>query len=662
MVKKQTRRDLLQNVAAGVVLSVAGTGASSASPGSAPIDTDELQATAVEVAANSAGVPESAMELRNDGVASWSTLGERYYEAKIWNTRDSEYHRVLLDGNGAEVDRATLDEREEAAYERTYGKLAPELHEKRQNADPADTFEVAVFLADAKTGDVYDAVGVDDRPIDAETKREITAEYERQTESIVSTFVNAASDVAGVDLSETTGTNRVVSATATATALDRLENKPGVERIMEYPEERHLDIDHATSTIRTNSSNDSTYNMSGYPVGHVEFDHPYTSAAINVAGKWWDGGSSGHPSVTAEALASHDDSLPGAAHDADVYTSDDFFNTDSTSGGTYSEKMDWLYDNSVTTVTESVSFSASTREMGTWDLRLNEDIRKKWLNYCSSAGNYGSDSSDAPVNDTARAFNVIACGNTNDQDDSDWSNDEITSGSCWQDPLSEHADSSSDSDADYPIDKPEVSGPAGHSTAPSNTSGFGGGTSMATPMVAGVAGLLSKFSDDFGTTDFRYFPEAVKPILMVSAINDAGSYAREGAGTVSADAARQVVNNGDFILDTYSESNSQQTYDVDLTTAWWRDGGTVRLCVCWLSDESEANYSDTADIHSDVDLDIRLNDPNGDYVGSSYEWDSTFEWIETSFPTDGTYTLDVNKYSWENSSSSKYIGIAWYVV
>lgn len=142
---------------------------------------------------------------------------------------------------------------------------------------------------------------------------------------------------------------------------------------------------------------------------------------------------------------------------------------------------------------------------------------------------------------------------------------------------------------------------------------------------------------------------------MVSARNDAGSWDKEGGGTISAPDAREVVKNGWFEMGTYSESNETQTYDM-----YVESGENVRVAVHWLSNVTNSDFSDNKDVQSDLDLDVSVDDPNGNYVAGSYEWDRCFEWNTFDASSTGTYTIEVDKYRWDASESSRWMGVAWH--
>lgn len=240
-----------------------------------------------------------------------------------------------------------------------------------------------------------------------------------------------------------------------------------------------------------------------------------------------------------------------------------------------------------------------------------------------------------------------------DANDSNWSNDEWVGSETFSylNPYSENA--STDNDY-YPHTKPEVSAIGGEIATPS-TGNEKWGTSFAAPAVTGHLTLLSKFSDDYGTIDFRDFPEVAKSIIMAGALNDEGdSFGKVGTGCIYAKGARVLVKNDWFEFDYYDESNAEQTYTFDAEA-----DEQVRVVLNWLSNVQESEFSDNKNAKSDIDFDLKVRNPSGDRAAGSFEWDRGYEWVEFTASESGTYTIVVDDFRWDASESSREIGIAW---
>jgi hypothetical protein len=185
----------------------------------------------------------------------------------------------------------------------------------------------------------------------------------------------------------------------------------------------------------------------------------------------------------------------------------------------------------------------------------------------------------------------------------------------------------------------------------------GGGTSVSAPAYNGMLAVLNKLSDDHGSYNFHNYPELTRAIMMAAAANDdGGSFDRLGAGVPSAAAMEKIVKDAQIEFAYFDKSNSNQTYDV-----YVGETGELRVALVWLTNMTENDFSNNRDAQSDLDLDLYVDDPNGDLLANSLEYDRGFEWVNTSISTTGVYTLDVQKYRWDASETSREMGLAWYV-
>jgi len=133
------RRDILQHIGGSVVVFSVATSRVSANEG-------DRRSDALEHVSSKHNVAKENLEVLNDSIASWSTLGESYYQAKIHDSSNKRMYRVLLDENNEDVNRQGLHDREEEKYQSLYGKYSQQLNNKISNANQDDTFEVNVRL------------------------------------------------------------------------------------------------------------------------------------------------------------------------------------------------------------------------------------------------------------------------------------------------------------------------------------------------------------------------------------------------------------------------------------------------------------------------------------------------------------------------------------
>lgn len=644
-----SRRSFLKLTGSGLVAISAGTEMTLASE-------QTLRDDAKEYVAQKINANVGDLDVVNESMASWSTLEERYYHAKVLDTDTHTSYQALLDGNGEPVDRDVLHEREREAYRDRYGKLDEKLHEKMQDADADETFEVGVWLEGIDYQAARDAIGFDTRPTTPELRRELSEEHLERVGKKTEAFADTIRGHDGVTVLAADRGSTFVEAEVTAAALDTVEQYAEVRKIFFIDREIRLELDDTTKTHRTYSDNEGSYNASGYPVGQGE-TKPDSTYYVNIGGTNWtddysdsDTDTSGHSQAVMECLASKDDSYPGTAHNADVYHADEILKK-------FDTKIDWFYDNYVCAVNFSWGVGDRDRTMGKWDFRFGQQAYHRDLIMVKSAGNFADSDDDGTydkfdVTSPGLGFNTTAVGNTDNKNNSDWSDDEIAGASAYESPYSRNADSSNDY---FPHTKPEVSASGKDNDLPSG--GNPSGTSVAAPGVAGMYTVLSRLCDDFNVYDVRYYPSVAKAIMMACARNDTGSFDNKmGAGTISANAAEDIIGNGTYVDDSFDETNSSQTY-----TDYLSSDSEVRLALSWLTNVENSEFSDNKDAQSDLDLDLYVYDPDGNQVATSLKFDRGYEFVKFTTSTSGTHEFEVHNYRWDASESSRDIGLAWHV-
>lgn len=277
----------------------------------------------------------------------------------------------------------------------------------------------------------------------------------------------------------------------------------------------------------------------------------------------------------------------------------------------------------------------------------------------SAAGNSGGS-----IGSPAKAWNVITVGATSDNDNPDWSDDQMWPSSAYVNPVSPHNDR----------EKPEVVAVGANVTAigvndvPQTRSG----TSHAAPQVAGLVALLIHRNAALGS-----WPEATKAIIMASSthnitgptiiVRNQGDL-RDGAGAINAalaDTVAQTRNFSDVDPCTVScwwglsISNSNFPVGTDLERRFYaKRGNLIRVAIVWWAhaDTPGNNYSFD---RLDTDLDLRIKDPNNQYIPnvSSLSWDNNYEMVEFVAPQTGEYKIVVRKARADEPSN--YLGIAF---
>ena len=264
------------------------------------------------------------------------------------------------------------------------------------------------------------------------------------------------------------------------------------------------------------------------------------------------------------------------------------------------------------------------------------------------------------VSSPAIAFNVLGVGSFNNNNTGDWSDDVMSGFSSWRNPDSPHGDR----------EKPEVV------AVGENLRGWGfgnleinidPGTSFAAPQVAGLAALLVNRN-----TQINVWPEAIRAIIMASAIHDldgspritSGVDSRDGAGAIVADQAllsaeiRGDLANPCLRSCWWAFSTSLIPVNDSLPVTFFANSGQrVRVAISWWTAPDE-NYP--TDILK-TNFDLLISNPSGNVFTNSISTsqDNNFELVDFTAPTSGLYTIRVQKN--QNSidpNESNYVGIA----
>jgi subtilisin family serine protease len=244
------------------------------------------------------------------------------------------------------------------------------------------------------------------------------------------------------------------------------------------------------------------------------------------------------------------------------------------------------------------------------------------------------------------AFNVITVGNFDDKNSVAWSGDTMNVCSSWRDPTSTNGDR----------EKPEMSAPGTNINTTHTASPWIGanvtGTSFSSPIVAAAAALLIDRNSTLGS-----WPEAVKAILMATAVHNIEGSARlsefDGVGGLVAqyadDVARRV--NGNWAGRSYTCTTANP---LNATTMALTAGRRTRVVIVWDNDPAYASYA----TRPSADLDLSIRNPAGSVVASSVSYDNTYEIVDFTPSTSGTYTLRITRP--RCSLSPRYLGWAWF--
>ena len=205
---------------------------------------------------------------------------------------------------------------------------------------------------------------------------------------------------------------------------------------------------------------------------------------------------------------------------------------------------------------------------------------------------------------------------------------------------------------------------------------IGNGTSMSSPLVTGLAALLSD-----RTPALYEAPEALRAIIMATAWNNiegptgipTGIDLKDGAGAIDASYADAAAIIGYTDAQPYPYpacqwpcwwSDSVSSSDFDPTDNFRKyqfmakSGEKVRVALTWDSNAAGLgeNYA-TDPLQTDFDLVIFDPDMQIATDGYSASWDNSYELVDFYAWKTGVYTIGVYKKSMNESSN--WIGLAW---
>ncbi|HEX6473605.1 MAG TPA: S8 family serine peptidase [Candidatus Limnocylindria bacterium] len=269
----------------------------------------------------------------------------------------------------------------------------------------------------------------------------------------------------------------------------------------------------------------------------------------------------------------------------------------------------------------------------------------------SAAGNYVN-FGGWQIGSPGTGYNVLTVGGVDDRGTSRRADDRIwyvpgSNGSNWLDrpgdPWNRHGD----------YNKPNLLAPAvGVRTANGLAAS---GTSVATPIVAGVAAQLLANEPVLAA-----WPEGARAVLMAGAIhrvkmpNGSRNVDHEGVGMTSAYWTNLIAQQGDnqfggYVIGALSPGQ-EPTQQISV-----RAGDRLRVALAWNSHTSGSDNLSKTDVLR-ADLDLRVIGPDGADVGS-YTIDNAYEFVELSMPSTGTATIEVRQSRFDGPSET--YGLAW---
>jgi len=399
------------------------------------------------------------------------------------------------------------------------------------------------------------------------------------------------------------------------------------------------------------------YTGSGVKVAVVEDDGIYFGHSNLADGSYCNSTTNSpigsHATGVAGIIASTNSTYKGVAYGVPALLSG---NASSYSDAEIIKCTDWAITNGARVINMSFGVNSSS-SLVALDRYVDYVVRNQFVTVVKSAGNIGSTCSGANyVTSPGKGWNIITVGNYDDKgtpsntgtSSSVDDDDIISSTSCYEDPSSPNGDR----------EKPEVAAPGTnitttYCTSPSNCTGTGSGTSFAAPHIAGCSALLMQRN-----TSLQYWPESIKAVLMASAVTNLEGSTRlsekDGAGGIECDSADAVLagTEGMESHGTFYKSDFPKTFTFSANA-----GQTVRVAIAWDSttDPATTTAAPTTDVLK-ADLDLGIYDSNNSWVTSSASWDNSYELVEFTAPSTGTYSANVNAYRFDGDY--EYLGFA----
>jgi hypothetical protein len=417
----------------------------------------------------------------------------------------------------------------------------------------------------------------------------------------------------------------------------------------------------AGRTVRANWTSGSGDQGNGVRVGVVEYHNVRNSgdmagqvvASHSTTGTLRYGtGSGDHPTWVGGAIGSRSSSYPGTAPGADIVSS---------STGGYAPSL--ATDRAIIAAADW-AIASSGGDADILNLSLGQDTSQGaeearryfdsvgWEDgrlVVAAAGNFGTFGHWNVVS-PGTGHNVLTVGGVNDRNSAGWSDDIVwyapgSNGSSYRDPSTTSWNPHGD------FNKPNLSAPA-VSVRTANGM-YGDGTSVASPIVAGIAAQLYARAPVLAS-----WPEAARAVLMAGALRRTPmpggglSADHEGVGTADATWSNRVLNNGGYGGYRYGTMTEGDVPSVQVNVV---AGQRVRVALAWSSHTSGASNTGKSDTLT-ADLDLRVVGPN-----SAVTWGATFdnayEWVDVTAAQTGTVRIEIRSARFD--ASSEPYGLAW---
>lgn len=637
---------------------------------------------AIAYVANREGIRAETLTIVNEYPITFPSLGRQFHLVTILDNHSEEVqvYKLLVDlADGRIEDNIhALRILESQAHQKLYGKLEKVLFERLQTMADTGEVPVAVWMSassgqslselqatvfselSAKYPEAREAMTNSGKPMDVsdpELAQRINAEYTNRINIVMNERIQPLVielKERGFNITQYTGMPSF-AVTLPKSMIVELSGRSDVSAIYLIEGEEQPMLSSAVPNSLAPVVWSNGYDGTGVTVailesGNVDTNNSYlnhASTALVAAAGVQD-----HTTRVASNVASFHNTYTGMAPGATILSAG---NSDSTQSGAVFALRWASVDQSVSIVNYSGGFDSADGELRWIDRAFDYWARQEFVFVTQAAGNSGSF-----VTSPGRGWNVFTVGAYNDQNNTDWSDDDMRAASAYINPCGSPGDCEG-------REKPEVVavGDSVRAVGVNNVASTASGTSYAAPQVAGLAALLIDRS-----SALELWPEAIRAIIMASATHNIEGRSiirfydptdiRDGAGAINASLADITAQTRGTLTGTcYVSCWWGYAIDPSFTQRehyFYADSGDlIRVAISWWSnpDTSGNNYSFN---QLDTDIDLEIIDPMGVYLDISISTDNNYEMVEFVASSSGLYRIRVHK--WPTTEPSNFIGIA----
>jgi len=625
-------------------------------------------------------------------------LGRTFQAVTVLDTESGRFFQVLVDLDSGQVeDREAIEEAEEERHHAKYGKLQPALYERLQIMREDEMVTVTIWvIAQAGKGlaeqqasafatlatrypQAREAMEHSGKPMDGDDPALAERIYEEYVQILNADAASRiwplvkALEAQGFVVRTSPGLP-AVTATLPKRIIQMLAARDDVGVIyLSEGGQRRLLLNSAIPTNLAPTVWARGYDGTGVDIAILEEDN------VDFTSPWWsecpDGdncfrhqgptrdGSSGvgeHATLVASAAASDHNTYRGMAPGATIMSAGIW-------GPARQDDIDalvWALDQGAEVVNASYGWCPGSTQMDDIDRAFDHYARARFRLFIAAAGNNDALCPFDYVDSPAKGWNVLSVGAYDDQNDSNWSGDEMADWSAWVNPSSPNGTR----------EKPEVVAPGVSVTgiAMNGNLNTEDGTSFAAPQVAGLAALLIDRH-----SSLTIWPEASRAIIMASATHNidgptgipSDQDLRDGAGGINA-----------ALADTVAQTRNYSNVDPCTDSCWWghsisnsnfpvgtylhryftaNRGDFIRVAIAWWSNADCSAINNCNFDRLDTDLHLGVLDPDGQWVPGAWSasWDNNYELVEFVASETGTYRIAV--YKTRVDEPSNYLGIAF---